>query len=525
MRRAKTPFARCPCTQTAICAAAVNHPHHINCMNHSSDKYQPALVHARIPVNPSIRRKKATSPACARPAPRHGRPSPTSHLPCCAQNFSPNLSQSLAISRVSLVHLYVPFTFQSIGQRDKPYRLPAARTRLRFAQCPCTKTAICAGAGAVNHPHHINCMNHSSNKCQPSLIHALIPVNPSIPRKKASSPTRTRPPRPRARPSPTARLPSCAQKFLPNLTQSLAISRLTLPNLYVPLTLQSIGQRGDSYRLPAARIPLRFARCPCTKTAICAAAVNHPHHINHVNHSSNKCQRALIPVNPSIPRKKASSPTRTRPPRPRARPSPTARLPSCAQKFLPNLTQSLANSRLTLLHLHVPLTFQSIGQRGDSYRLPAARIPLRFARFSCTKPAIYAGAAAAAAVNHPHHINCVNHSSNKYQPFLIHALTPVNPSIRRTRRDTLPPSAKFFSESKETHEFTRQFAPLRATLILSARTDRIQSRASHEFMQRFDPLCACACAPPAATAAAAFTQPPVCRNDGAQPSNPTDSGN
>ena len=81
----------------------------------------------------------------------------------------------------------------------------------------------------------------------------------------------------------------------------------------------------------------------------------------------------------------------------------------------------------------------------------------------------------------------------------------------------------FFRESKVTHEFTRQFAPIRATLILSARTDRIQSRASHEFMQRFAPLCACA--PPAATTRVAFTQPPVCRDDGAQPRNPTDSGN
>ena len=89
------------------------------------------------------------------------------------------------------------------------------------------------------------------------------------------------------------RLPSCAQNFLPNLTQSLAISRLSLVYLYVPLTFQRIGQRGDFYRLPAARIRLRFARCPCTQTAICAAAVNHPHHINHVNHSSDKCQRAL----------------------------------------------------------------------------------------------------------------------------------------------------------------------------------------------------------------------------------------
>ena len=190
------------------------------------------------------------------------------------------------------------------------------RAKTPFARCPCTKTAICAVA--VNHPHHINCMNHSSDKCQRALVHALIPANPSIRRKRASSPTRTRPARPRARPSPAYRLPSCAQNFLPNLTQSLAISRLTLLNLYVPLTLQSIGQRGDSYRLPAARIRLRFARCPCTKTAICAAAVNHPHHSNHVNHSSDKCQRALIhaliPVNPSIRRKKATSAARAPPP-------------------------------------------------------------------------------------------------------------------------------------------------------------------------------------------------------------------
>ena len=72
------------------------------------------------------------------------------------------------------------------------------------------------------------------------------------------------------------------------------------------------------------------------------------------------------------------------------------------------------------------------------------------------------------------------------------------------------PQDFLFRESKATHEFTRQFATLRATLILSARPDRIQSRASHEFMPRFDPLCACA--PPAATTPAAFTQPPVCRH-------------
>ena len=78
----------------------------------------------------------------------------------------------------------------------------------------------------------------------------------------------------------------------------------------------------------------------------------------------------------------------------------------------------------------------------------------------------------------------------------------------------------FFGGSKATHEFTRQFAPIRANSILTARTDRIQSRASHEFMPRFDPLCACTppaqlmrhSVPPAATTPAAFTQPPVCRD-------------
>ena len=176
---------------------------------------------------------------------------------------------------------------------------------------------------------------------------------------------------------------------------------------------------------------------------------------------------------------------------------------TCAQNFLPNLTHSLVNSRLTLLHLYVPFTFQRIGQRDNSYRLPAAKIPLRFAQCPCTQTAI-----CTAAVNHPHHSNHVNHSSDKCQPALVRTLLPEhNPSIPRTRRDTLPPSANFFSESKKTHQFTRQFAPLRANLILTSRTDRIQSRASHEPVPRFDPLCASA--PPAATTPAPFTQPPV----------------
>ena len=163
----------------------------------------------------------------ARPVPAR-RPSAVMH-----QNFLPNLTQSLAISRVSLVHLYVPLTFQRIGQRVDFYRLPAGRIQLRFARFSCTKTAICAAA--VNHPHHINHMNHSSNKCQPSLIHALTPVNPFHPPDAA----RTHPSRPRARPSPTSRLPGCAQNFSHNLTHSLVISRVTLLHLACPSTLSN----------------------------------------------------------------------------------------------------------------------------------------------------------------------------------------------------------------------------------------------------------------------------------------------
>ena len=193
MRRAKTPFAQCPCTQTAIRAGALNHPHHTNPMNHSSDKYQPALIHALTPVNPFHPPQKGHqsnpySPgATTRPA-FAIHPAAVMRPIFLAQShtISHNLTHSLAISRVSLVHLYVPFTLQRIGQRDNSYRLPAARIPLRFAQCPCTQTAI--RAGAVNHSHHINHMNHSSDKCQPALVHTLTPGNPSIRRQKGHQP-------------------------------------------------------------------------------------------------------------------------------------------------------------------------------------------------------------------------------------------------------------------------------------------------------------------------------------------------
>ena len=102
MRRAKTPFARFSCTKTAICAAAVNHPHHINPMNHSSNKCQPALIHALIPVNPSIRRKRASSPTRTRPPRPRPRPPPATPSAVLRPKF---LARSLVNSRISLVHL------------------------------------------------------------------------------------------------------------------------------------------------------------------------------------------------------------------------------------------------------------------------------------------------------------------------------------------------------------------------------------------------------------------------------------
>ena len=158
MRRAKTPFARCPCTKPAIRAGAgaVNHPHHINCMNHSSNKCQRALANALIPVNPF------------HPPPKGLQPNPHS---------------------------------------------PAATTRAAFASLPSTVI-------------HQKLFYPISQNSQPSLIHALTPaltpVNPSIRRQRASSAPCTRPPRPHARPSPSRPSAVMPPKFL---AQSHTISR------------------------------------------------------------------------------------------------------------------------------------------------------------------------------------------------------------------------------------------------------------------------------------------------------------
>ena len=70
------------------------------CMNHSSDKCQPALVHALIPVNPFIRR--------ARPVPGPRRDARgLRQPPVCRHAPKTFITQSLVNSRLTLVHLSV----------------------------------------------------------------------------------------------------------------------------------------------------------------------------------------------------------------------------------------------------------------------------------------------------------------------------------------------------------------------------------------------------------------------------------
>ena len=266
--------------------------------------------------------------------------------PKISHPISPNLTQSLAISRVSLVHLYVPFTFQSIGQRDNPYRLPAAENPTAIRPVPMHENRdLRRRRRRKSSPSHK--LHESQFKQMSTISHTCAHTcQPLHPRKKASSPTRTRPPRPRARPSPTARSAVMRPKIL---AQSHTISRKLSSNAPASPRSVDISKHWTKRRLlqaAAARIPLRFARCPCTKTAICAAAVNHPHHINHVNHSFKQMSTSPHTCQPLHPPQKGHQR------------GPCASRPSAVirPKFLAQSHTISRNSRLTLLHLYVPLT-------------------------------------------------------------------------------------------------------------------------------------------------------------------------
>ena len=68
---------------------------------------RPSLVHALLPLQPLHPPPKALQPGPYSPGADHARrPSPASRLPCCPQNFfAHNLTHSLVISRVTLLHL------------------------------------------------------------------------------------------------------------------------------------------------------------------------------------------------------------------------------------------------------------------------------------------------------------------------------------------------------------------------------------------------------------------------------------
>ena len=182
------------------------------------------------------------------------------------------------------------------------------RAKTPFARFSCTKPAICAGA--VNHPHHINPMNHSSDKCQRTLVHALTPVNPFHPPQKGLQPPAlcpparpARPARPRARPSTTARLPSCAKNFF---AQSLVNSRPSLVRALIPVQPlhppPKALQRGPYS--PGPRRDARGLRQP----PVCPVDPKISHTISHILSSSLAISRAsLLPVNPFNRPKNASN--------------------------------------------------------------------------------------------------------------------------------------------------------------------------------------------------------------------------
>ena len=87
---------------------------------------------------------------------------------------------------------------------------------------------------------------------------------------------------------------------------------------------------------PATRLP------SCAQNFFARSLVNARATLAHLSY-----ERSCL-CHPFNRRRKASSAAHARPPRPRARPSPATRLPSCAQNFF---AQSLVNSRVSLAHL------------------------------------------------------------------------------------------------------------------------------------------------------------------------------
>ena len=174
--------------------------------------------------SPRIRRAKTPfarlcsfdgqAPICASRQYRSGpcrQLSPATRLPSCAQNF---FARSLVNVRATLAYLsYVRSclsTPSTAAERLTARPVPARPDHAGALRQP----PVCRHAPKIF-------FAQSLVNARSSLVRALLPINPSIRRKRASSAARAPPPR----------QPCCAQNFLPNLTQSLVISRRTLVHL------------------------------------------------------------------------------------------------------------------------------------------------------------------------------------------------------------------------------------------------------------------------------------------------------
>ena len=241
MRRAKTPFARCPCTKPAIFAGAVNHPHHINPMNHSSDKCHPSRSACPAAVGPP-----------ARPPAR--RPSAVMRPKFLAQSHT-NLSQLSCISR-TCARSCQPLHPPQKGLQPRPVLPPGATTRAAFASRP---------SAVMRHQNFFtqSLVNSRELSSQMSTSPRTCAHTCATPPSAAEGPPARPVPGPRrARSSPASRLPCCAQNFLPNLTHSLAISRVTL------LHLSFLSTPSTALKVLLTSIPLETGTLRANQTTV-----------------------------------------------------------------------------------------------------------------------------------------------------------------------------------------------------------------------------------------------------------------
>ena len=198
-------------------------------------------------------------------------------------------------------------------------------------------------------------MNHSSDKCQRALVHALIPVQPLHPSQQGLRPNPYSPPATTraafaSHPSAVMRPKFFTQShtFSRNLS---CISRPSLRSLYI-----------SEHR--TKRQPLQAA-CGKNPTAIRPVPMHENRDLrrrrrrksspSHKSHESQFKQMSTISHTCAHTRQPLHPPQKGH----QRGPCAATRLPSCAQNFSHNLTHSLAISRVTLLHLACPSTLSN----------------------------------------------------------------------------------------------------------------------------------------------------------------------